>query len=745
MSVISPEQIHAALKAKGRECGWRSDGIDSRIKFLQGLLELEDLQGNINHTQAEIGKAVGFKRRMVEIFLRSLVEAGALDYTPRPVGTPATYRLRTEWFDLPALELTDLHSHTTDETASNNLLRSTQGQKRGQGNEAKADRTATKTRTPNKGEPWQRAIDEVRAELGGQLSALTYQVKMLMDRLGAGVAGSDLQPQKIDAQPQYREQSLVEAHTQGSKVGIDANTTTTPTITDQPSPTTQPSIDAQTLFTQFDARLDSFTSRLEQVLVRLAERFTGSVTPTAIPTVDTSAAELKEGDIEELAEGDIDEPTSDDDQALNQEQPITATTTTNTDILTDDTHTTDHSETTNTAADKVAATTETHTTEDLADLGTPDPNQITQTTDPTAQLTKRRPGRPPNNPNVPNRLQARADLLFDQLSNLLEVGGLEQNKELINLAKAELAWQSENYLGEDGQPNWNTILKTNMRITKARLLDQAMASLLCDVPIDQLEGNADDTPLVQLIKLWGGTYDSVVEEHTTKINSQYREKAREQALDPTIIDISVWLTLARNILQAVVDGKQVQWEAVSFALALVTGRRQAEVHCTAQLLEVLTEAAAVAIAAPIQGYAVLFAGRGDRKFGQTKVRTGTEAEKEWLARPTRVIPTLVPADLVIAGWQWLEKNGHKVEHEDEVNAAFNGKLRTFMMKIAPGLSYKNLRDFYAVACWRNWLKDGVSETSLPERLKEVLGHGPLGDATPSYRKFCLQDESLARV
>jgi hypothetical protein len=266
-----------------------------------------------------------------------------------------------------------------------------------------------------------------------------------------------------------------------------------------------------------------------------------------------------------------------------------------------------------------------------------------------------------------------------------------------------------------------------------------MASSLCDVPIDQLEGNADDAPLVKLIKLWGGTYDSVVEEHTTKINSQYREKAREQALDPTVISISDWLTLARNILQAVVDGKQVQWEAVSFALALVTGRRQA------QLLEVLTEAAAVAIAAPIPGYAVLFAGRGDRKFGQTKVRKGTEAEKEWLARPVRVIPTLIPADLVIAGWQWLEKNGHLVEREEEVNGAFNGKLRTFMLKVAPGFSYKNLRDFYAVACWRNWINDGVAETSLPERLKEVLGHGPLGDATPSYRKFCLQEESLARV
>ncbi|MBC8122182.1 MAG: hypothetical protein H7Y22_10125 [Gemmatimonadaceae bacterium] len=106
---------------------------------------------------------------------------------------------------------------------------------------------------------------------------------------------------------------------------------------------------------------------------------------------------------------------------------------------------------------------------------------------------------------------------------------------------------------------------------------------------------------------------------------------------------------------------------------------------------------------------------------------------------------MVSAELVLAGWQWLEEKGHKVEHEDQVNAAFNGKLRSFMQKVAPGYTYKNLRDFYAVGCWRNWLRDGVAETSLPERLKEVLGHGPLGDATPPYRKFCLTEESMSRL
>ncbi|MBC8120713.1 MAG: hypothetical protein H7Y22_02610, partial [Gemmatimonadaceae bacterium] len=226
----------------------------------------------------------------------------------------------------------------------------------------------------------------------------------------------------------------------------------------------------------------------------------------------------------------------------------------------------------------------------------------------------------------------------------------------------------------------------------------------------------------------------------------YREKAREQALDPIPVDISGWLKLAKNTLEGVVEGKEVQWEAVSFALALSTGRRQAEVHCTGALLPVDAHRPDLGndVVAVKTGYAVVFAGRGDRLFGQTKARPGTEAEKEWRARPQRTIPTLLSAELVIAGWNWLEEHEHKVEHEDEVNGAFNGKLRAFMAKVATGYSYKNLRDFYAVGCWRNWLKDGVQETSLPERLKEVLGHGPLGDATPSYRKFCLTEHSTSR-
>jgi hypothetical protein len=68
-----------------------------------------------------------------------------------------------------------------------------------------------------------------------------------------------------------------------------------------------------------------------------------------------------------------------------------------------------------------------------------------------------------------------------------------------------------------------------------------------------------------------------------------------------------------------------------------------------------------------------------------------------------------------------------------------------MHSFAPGFQYKNLRDFYAVASLRNWLHDGHPEGSLNQRIKQALGHGPLGDATPSYMKFSLIENSLSKI
>lgn len=695
LSTVSIESIDSAVRQKGPACGWRSDGIESRARLLHGLASLQDHEGAITRTQEHIAQAFGFKRRTVELLLKSLTEAGALEHTPRTQPrAPATYRLRPEWFELPA---------------------------------------------PTN-QPWQRAIDELRSELSTQIQHLACQVQFLTDRLGADKLGAD----RLGA---------VSTSTQGH----DHEGQPEAAVAQTEKPLVQDADLAQALIDQMDARLEAFagtlTNRLEQLI-----RPNGSAGHHDIADIKTTASQAGTTSATDSAQQTdaIHQSTYDRESENSAGDEHTLD-----DDYTDDDHTDIEGDATEADAHDLsdhAELIEDHLSDDptgieqtQADSGSqatparqtpvPEPSQPLQ-----ALATRRKPGRPPKDPAALNRLEARADLLFEQIVHSLQLQGLEQATALISLARAELDWQSQHYTGHDGLPVWTTILKTNLRITKSRLLVQATARLLTEIPVDQLEGHLDDQPLIKLIKLWGNTYDTAVEEHTTRINQDYRHKARAQALEPIPIDISDWLKLAKNTLEGMVQGKEGQWEAVSFALALSTGRRQAEVHCTGQLLPVDNLGArGNHIAAVKAGYAVVFAGRGDRPFGQTKTRPGTEAEREWRANPTRTLPTLLPADLVLAGWQWLERHGHKVEHEDKVNGNFNGKLRTFMAKSVPGFSYKNLRDFYAVACWRNWIKDGVPETSLPERLKEVLGHGPLGDATPSYRKFCLTEGSVSRL
>lgn len=715
---LVPETIRDTVKAKGPTTGWRSDGIESRARLLVGLHQLAGDKGTVTLTQEQIAHTLGFKRRTVEALLGSLTEAGALEHTPRTQPrAPATYRLRPEWFELTATP-TRTHSIDSAAQATNRTQR------------VRAGHADQKVPTDL---PWQRAIDQVRSELGTQIQHLARQVQFLTDRLGAdrlGAVGTSTQGQDDEGQPEAAVAQTEKPVVQDADLG-------------------------QALIDQMDARLEAFAvtlvNRLEQ-LIRpngsAGHQDIAATKPTAPDEGETTSATDTAQQTDAIHQSTYDresETSAGDEHTLDDDH-----TDIEGDAIEEDAHDlSDHAELIEVDLGDVLTGIE-QTQAEFESQATPTPARQTPVPEPSQPLqalaTKRKPGRPPKDPAALNRLEARADLLFEQIAAILHLQGLEQATALINLARAELDWQSQHYTGDDGLPVWTTILKTNLRITKTRLLVQATARLLTEIPVDQLEGHLDDQPLIKLIKLWGNTYDTAVEEHTTRINQDYRHKAREQALDPIPVDISGWLKLAKNTLEGVAQGKKVQWEAVSFALALSTGRRQAEVHCTGQLLPVDNlSAGGNDIAAVKAGYAVLFAGRGDRLFGQTKTRPGTEAEREWRARPTRTLPTLLPAELVIQGWQWLERHRHKVEHEDKVNGNFNGKLRTFMAKTAPAFTYKNLRDFYAVACWRNWLRDGVPETSLPERLKEVLGHGPLGDATPSYRKFCLTGESISRI
>jgi hypothetical protein len=695
---ITDQEIYAVMRAKGKDFGWRSDGILSRAKLLVGIVGLQDSEGNIKRTQKEIANFLGIEKRVVEFTLQSLVDAGALDRTyGGNVG--ATYRLRPDWFalaDLPHPNISEDEQVPPPKRGRKPNSNPSQSTVETQTKAAKP----SKQRTPTKQSEWERAFEK----LASQVQTLTQEVLTLKTQLADATKDTHSKHRK----PQQSDEIPT----------TDQSTEQAPQIT---QPILKPLIDGPTLLAHIDERFQFFA---ETLVTRIEKALTGRLDTQSAesPTITIHATENL------TTEQETAPITVEIDPNIAVDQPTDTTETPAEDPID--------------RADVKSETTKTQATESGQDQSAGEENQTPQ----LADDPKRKPGRPPRDLNIANRLEAQADLIFDKLSNdILPLSGMEQSIALLELTKSHIKWHSEAYTDDQGNPAWTTILKRNMPLIKHRIMNQAMATSLLETPIDQLEGNTDALPLIQLVKLWGRTFDSAVEEQTYKLNTEYRENAKLNAINPTPVDITGWLKLSLNTLESVAAGKQVQWEAVSFALALATGRRQAEVHCTAQILKVEHDDPSTSTVAALPGYAVLFAGRGNRPFGQTKTRSGSESEKEWIERPKRVLPTLVSADLVLAGWQYLEDHGQKVEEEELVNRTFNGKLASLIKKVAPGFTYKNLRDFYAICCWRNWLRDGVPETSLPERLKEVLGHGPMGDATASYRKFVLVEESLSRI
>jgi Telomere resolvase len=335
----------------------------------------------------------------------------------------------------------------------------------------------------------------------------------------------------------------------------------------------------------------------------------------------------------------------------------------------------------------------------------------------------------PSNPPVRRRgrpgrsasLEARGDLIFDGLVRTLSLKQTERDTAVHALAKAERTYQEGAYRISDGSaPNWNTILKTNVSLIKERVRGRCP-----NYAVDHPEMAETISQLTERFCL---LYSELLKDETERHNRNYQAAVALRATEPVAIDLTDLLKTANSTLQNINAGLPTRWEDVSVALALATGRRMAEIHASADF-------------EPASNYSVLFS-------GQLKTREGTEAARAWAEQPKREVPTLLSADLVLAGWNWLEKNGHRVASSDDVNPRFAQRLSKFLLglKINPKLSYKNLRDLYVSACYRNALDDGHAPESLQSIGQIVLGHGPLsGGATASYMKFTLAPSSLSRI
>ena len=197
------------------------------------------------------------------------------------------------------------------------------------------------------------------------------------------------------------------------------------------------------------------------------------------------------------------------------------------------------------------------------------------------------------------------------------------------------------------------------------------------------------------------------------------------------LDITKMLEWANDVLTKLdpIDGNRKLWRPVSVALAIATGRRQVEIHSTGEFRRV-------------DDYHVEFT-------GQAKARG--KAFLAYEENPSYVIPTLLKAELVVKGHEWLKAMSGKYyptekQVNDNVNRDVNSYLKEVAAKtlttvdkdgndisetVASNFIYHNLREVYAAASYDVEGCQKYKRNVLYRWVNEVLGEDRGGSGARS--------------
>jgi hypothetical protein len=216
------------------------------------------------------------------------------------------------------------------------------------------------------------------------------------------------------------------------------------------------------------------------------------------------------------------------------------------------------------------------------------------------------------------------------------------------------------------------------------------------------------------------------------------------------LDITAMLGWANDLLTNLepTDKNRKLWRPVSVALALATGRRQVEIHSTATFTYV-------------DEYHVLFAGQA---------KTRGKAFLAYQETPTYIIPTLLKADLVVKGHEWLKANSGKFyDSEKKVNDNVNRDANAYLRDIAGQtvkvynesgedisdevtgqFTYHDLREVYALASYKAEGYQKYKRNVVYRWVNEVLGEdrggsGAISTAARYVDEYDLTDASVARI
>jgi hypothetical protein len=250
-----------------------------------------------------------------------------------------------------------------------------------------------------------------------------------------------------------------------------------------------------------------------------------------------------------------------------------------------------------------------------------------------------------------------------------------------------------------------------------------------------VKDHANESPVATIITHFGEALSFLFSEYTIAKNERYRGAVKERSAPENRVelDLSPFLKQAHEVLSAVKNGaskEDIEWRDVSCALALVTGRRMGEIHLSGEF-KFLGE------------YEVAF--RGQLKGKSRKVKI--EGSKVALRDYEFPIPTLVRAELVTKGIEWLEANGKRFERDEDperVNRRWSKVLServrdewSFMSEV----TYHKFRGAYFRACVEN---ANVDPYDWEDFARAVLGDDDSA-TIKAYKRFVIKPGSVTRV
>lgn len=240
-------------------------------------------------------------------------------------------------------------------------------------------------------------------------------------------------------------------------------------------------------------------------------------------------------------------------------------------------------------------------------------------------------------------------------------------------------------------------------------------------------------PVNTIITHFGNALSLLFREYKQLTNEEYREKVdnRRKKENRITLDLSNSLKIAHTTLLEVKKGKEPDWMDVSCAIALATGRRMAEVHLSASFKQ-------------IGDYEVKFIGQLKGKSRRMKLGDKKIALRDVVFK----IPTLLPAELVCLGLQWLSDKDKRFppdEDTERVNRRWSKTLnlaaKDWDIFPAEERTYHKFRAAYLRACIVNANEDPYDFTDYAS---SILGDDDEGTIN-SYKRYELKEGSLTKI